>query len=167
MINSNPIFKDEIDWKGNIHILELFDSTNFSGLSPIKQVQAVCFDGNDNIVLYKHSDNYFGLPGGTVENGEMENEALKRELYEEASVKVIDYGPIGYIKSYPKEQPEKFIFQLRYWAKVKLLDETPDPDNKAIERVLTPIVKVSEKLGWGKMGVILIDLAKKKAGFVN
>ncbi len=167
MIDKKPIFVVEMKWKNDIYALELYNSINFSGLKSVTQVQAVCFTDDNDVVLYQHSDNYLGLPGGTPEEGESFEETLKRELYEEISVEVLDFGPIGYIKVYKKDRPEKFDFQLRYWAKVKLLEETPDPDNKAIGRVLTPINKAVEKLNWGKRGELLIELAKNKGGFVN
>ena len=82
MIDKKPIFVEEMKWKNEEYILELYDSTNFSDLNPITQVQAVCFT-DDNIVLYQHSDNYLGLPGGTPEKKESPEETLKRELDEE------------------------------------------------------------------------------------
>ena len=83
MIDKKPIFVEEMKWKNDIYALELYNSINFSGLKSVTQVQAVCFTDDNDVVLYQHSDNYLGLPGGTPEEGESFEETLKRELYEE------------------------------------------------------------------------------------
>lgn len=165
--NQKPIHTQEVMWKGDKFIAELYDSTDFSNLSKITQVQAVCFvKGSDNIVIYKDKDGNYGLPGGSVEEGESLEESLKREIREEVACKLLDYGPLLYIQSYKERdenKKEKYGYQVRYWANVKPLDEeVNDPDGKAIERITTTPEKALDLLDWGKKAEIYLEKAKEK-----
>src|SRR3989338_1947122 len=82
------IHKEELNWKGVLHDLELYESDSVGDLDPVKQVQAVSFIDNNNVVIYKHVDGYYGLPGGSVEENESFEEALKREIREEIACEV-------------------------------------------------------------------------------
>ncbi len=156
------LHQENLNWKGESHDLELYESDDISDLAFIIQAQAVPFIDENHIVIYKHIDGYYGLPGGTIEPGEKFEEALKREIYEESACNVLDYGLIGYIKD--TQLPEdKIKHQLRYWAKVKLLDEpVNDPVGKAIAREVIDIHEANKKLGWGERGEKIIELALKK-----
>ena len=155
------LYKGELLWKGKIFLADLYESDDYSHLSPLVQVQAVCFLSKNEVVLFEHIDGYFSLPGGHIEQNETPEEALKRELYEEVSVRVIDFGMTGYMKASNKETPNDIEYQLRYWAKVELLNETPDPDEKVIRRVVVPIEEVNEKLNWSERGKLLVEIAQK------
>jgi len=156
------LHKENIDWKGIPHNLELYDTDDASDLRFTDQAQAIPFVDDEHIVIFKHIDGYYGLPGGTIEEGEKFEDALKREVYEESACKVLDYGLIGYFKD--TEIPSgKVKYQLRYWAHVELLDEpVNDPDGKAISREVVKIEEANDKLDWGERGQILLDLATRK-----
>mgnify|MGYP001573056456 CR=1 FL=1 len=156
------IHKEMIDWKGTRHDLELYEADDVSDLGFTNQAQAVPFIDKDHIVIYKHIDGYYGLPGGTIEKGELFEEALKREVKEECACEVLSCGLIGYVKD--TQLPEcKVKYQLRYWAKVKLLDEPiNDPCGKAISREVVEIKDANQKLNWGERGRVLLDLAVRK-----
>jgi len=157
------LHKEKHDWKGVMHELELYESNNLENISPVKQVQAVVFVDDNNVVLYKHIDGYYGLPGGTVEIGEKFEDALRREILEESSSEVLDFGLIGYVKDTPLENPDKTVYQLRYWVNAKLLDiPINDPDGKAIEREIVELKDVVEKINWGERWEILLNLAVSK-----
>jgi ADP-ribose pyrophosphatase YjhB (NUDIX family) len=56
-------------------------------------VAAMLFDGNGSILLLEHvfrADRGWGVPGGFVGKGEQPEEALRRELREEASIEIAD-----------------------------------------------------------------------------
>ena len=151
------IHKERLDWKGTTHTLELYASDSCQGLEPV----AIPFVDNKHIVIYRHIDGYYGLPGGSIEEGENFSDTLKREIKEEAACEVLDYGLIGYIKDIQTSPPGKTRYQLRYWAKVKLLDEpVHDPDGKALAREIVGLDEAAEKLGWGERGQLLIRLAE-------
>ena len=158
------LFKGEKDWKGAIFELQLYESDSFENLEPITQVQAVPFIDDHHIVLYKHIDGYYGLPGGSIEEGESLNEALKREVWEESSCEIIESEFIGYMKNRVANLPDApYSYQLRYWAKVNLSEEPiQDPCEKAIGREVVTLDEAVEKLNWGENGRILIELATRK-----
>lgn len=160
---SELVHKERLEWKGTVHDLELYKADSADGLNPVKQVQAVPFTDSEHILLYKHIDGYYGLPGGSIEPGESFEKALKREVFEESGAEVIDCGLIGYVKDMQVEPLGETKYQLRYWAKVKLLDSPiNDPAGKAIEREIVPIDEVITKLNWGERWKILLQLALEK-----
>ena len=157
----NLIFTETFPWKGQNHIRDLFVTDQVPN-EPISQCQAVAFDSAGSIILFRHVDNYYSLPGGTVEPNESFDETLRREVYEESACRVISYGLIGYIKD-TNQTTGEIKYQLRYWATVSTLDEpVNDPDGKALERVVASADKAAELLNWGEMGEILINLATTK-----
>lgn len=156
------LYKGKLDWKGTNHELELYESDDISDLEFINQCQAVPFVDESNIVLFKHIDGYYSLPGGTVEEGESFEETLKREVMEESACEILESQLIGYVKD--TELPSgKIKYQLRYWAEVKPLDQPiNDPAGKATSREIVNINEANEKLGWGERGQVLLELAKRK-----
>ena len=157
------IHKERMNWKGVLYDLALYESDSIEGLKPITKVQAVLFTDDNNIVLYKHIDGYFGLPGGSVEENETFESALRREAREESSCEILDYGFIGYVEGAQVEVQNNKIYQLCYWAKVKLLDElVNDPCGKALSREVVNLNVAVEKLNWGERGKELINLATNK-----
>jgi len=158
---ANPINSIKLNWYGKRVRLDLFDSTDYKSLNPIRQVQAVSFVDKDHIVLYKSGRGNYGCPGGHPEDGETWEETLKREVREEVAAEIEECGPIGYIKEINLDTNEIKYF-LRYWAKVKLLDEPiDDPCDDARIRVVCSLKEAVEKLNWGKNGEILVNLAKQ------
>jgi len=165
MKNLKLLFREKGKWKDSDYELELHSLDNYCDLSKVDQVQAVCFLNSNEVVFYKNIEGYLGNPGGTVEKGESIEKTIKRELIEEAQLKLIDWRTIGFEQVfYPKklESKEKSCF-LRIVAKVELMDKPiKDPDGKAIDRVVIDINKAIEKLNWGEKGEKLIELAKSK-----
>lgn len=157
-----PTYVEEIDWKGTQYVLEFFKIHDFSKIAPKTQAAGICFTDDDNVVLYKNIEGYFGLPGGTIEEDETPEQALRREVMEEATCKILTFGPIGYFRTFKKEDPSYVSYQLRYWAKVELLEETPDPAGKSTGRVVISFGGAASKLGWGERGKYLIKLAREE-----
>lgn len=154
------LHKEPLDWKGIRHELELYESDEYPD-GYINQCQAVCFLDNENIVLFKHIDGYYSLPGGSVEKGEKFEETLKREVMEESACEVKKCKFIGYVKDTETESG-KIKYQLRFWAEINPLNQqVQDPAGKALERIIVPIKKANELLNWGDRGRILLDLAKR------
>src|SRR3989344_9606213 len=109
------LHKQNLDWKGTIHDLELYEADDINDLGFTNQCQAIPFIDDEHIVLFKHIDGYYGLPGGTAEKGEKFEDTLKREVMEESGCKVLDCGLICYVKG--TEIPNgKIKNQLRYLA---------------------------------------------------
>jgi len=59
-------------------------------------VRAILLNGADEILLQRRTDSgLWGIPGGSVELDETPFEALRREVEEETSLKVIEAEPMG------------------------------------------------------------------------
>lgn len=157
------LFKGEKDWKGTLYNLELYQADSYENLEPVTQAQAVPFIDDNHIVIYKHIEGYYGLPGGSIETGESFEEALKREVWEESACEIVDCALIGYMKNYPVGEPSNQGYQLRYWAEVTLSDEPiQDPCGKAVGREVVTLEEAVQKLNWGENGRILIELSAQK-----
>jgi ADP-ribose pyrophosphatase YjhB (NUDIX family) len=158
---SKLLHKESLNWKGVDHDLELYESDSLPD-GYINQCQAVCFVDSENLVLFKHIDGYYSLPGGSIEDGEKFEETLSREVMEESACEVKKFELIGYVKV-TETKIGQVKYQLRFWADVNPLNQpVEDPAGKALERILVPIEKVNELLNWGDRGKILLDLAKRK-----
>lgn len=144
---------------GNFYDITYNDADDFNKLTKkhIKQAYGVCFYG-DKLVVVHNKKGHWNLPGGTVEEGEHYEETLKRELQEEADMKVLAYKPIGY--QYTTSLHGNPIYQLRYVAQVEPYGEfEKDPDG-AIDRFkLINAADVKKYFDWGKIGDRLIERA--------
>jgi 8-oxo-dGTP pyrophosphatase MutT (NUDIX family) len=97
-------------------------------------VRAIILNSNNEILLQLRTDTgLWGLSAGAVELGETAMEALKREVYEETALEVLDAEPMGLYSgasqqfSFPngdKVQPFAIAFIVRKWR------GAPKPDGK-------------------------------------
>ena len=156
--------KQLINWKGKIFVNELYSCTEGSSLFPLTQVQAVTFNPEGKIVLYKHRDGYYGLPGGKVQENENADEALIREIKEEINADVVNFSIFAFVKSYKKNDPKNPTYNLRYWAIVDANKDgfVTDPAGKALERIIVDVKDAPKILNWGKTGEILVKEAYKE-----
>ncbi|MFH1712177.1 MAG: NUDIX domain-containing protein [Patescibacteria group bacterium] len=75
-----------------------------STLEPRKAARAILFDENNLIpVLFVSKHNYHKLPGGGIDEGEDQIQALKREAKEEAGCEIEITGEVGKIIEYRSE----------------------------------------------------------------
>ena len=92
------------------------------------QSSGFCFTDSGKITLVS-DDRGWALPGGYPEKGETLEEALVREIGEEACAEVLDHVYIGSLKNIeitPVNEGQPGIFyQARYWARVKNSQFTP------------------------------------------
>ena len=72
-------------------MIEIFcrDNLNLNGKTYYREaVRAVIMDNNKILLIYSEKNGDYKLPGGGVEEGETYEEALRREVEEEAGVRV-------------------------------------------------------------------------------
>lgn len=83
------VIKSRIVWNGKLYKLTYTDEHSFDNLpyDQCQQVYGVCFY-DDQIVVVKNKENEWTLVGGTIEHGETYLETLRREVEEEANMKI-------------------------------------------------------------------------------
>jgi ADP-ribose pyrophosphatase YjhB (NUDIX family) len=113
------------------------------------QSSGICFSKNKKITLVRHHKGWL-LPGGYPEENETLEEALIREIAEEACAKVIDYEYLGSIKSEELTPVAKgnlpVFYQARYWV---LIENGPFiPEFEINERTETDPAHFVEMLRW-------------------
>ncbi|SRR5260221_2948764 len=144
-----------IDWKRERFSITWIKTDSLKGIAPITQVYGVCFNGEDEILIArKVGDEKWIIPGGTPEDDETIEETLKREMVEEADIKIKNIKLVGAQKAYPVDKPEEHYYQVRCICEVdELLPQTPDPaEGVNWERKFVPANKVTNYVKWGNTG---------------
>ena len=87
----------------------------------------ICVASGDQLVLISHDGTWWGFPAGRPEPGEDIEETLRRELWEEAGVRVVSALLLGFARSECLAGPEAGLVLVRsYWrAEVEVLAWQP------------------------------------------
>ncbi len=139
-----------VDFKGRISDNEWHDNTNFKNLDNVTQVYAFIFNKQGKVCLIKYKGRW-GIPGGTPEKEDKSFEdTLKREVQEEADLKIKNIKRVGYIKVIPRDG-SKIHYLLRYTAFVdKINNQTEDPAiGEILERKFIDPKEICKYIGWG------------------
>jgi len=155
----------EISWGGNIYKVEYEDTDSFEKIGKFDQIYGICFVGNKIAVCYNKLG-FWVLPGGTPKNGESMEETLKREVFEEAGLKLIKYLPVGYQIS---RGNNKTKIQLRAVCECKLAGKPADPCGDITKMKLIALKDIKEYIDWGKIGDRVFQRSEelKKQFYVN
>lgn len=94
-----------VNWNGHRVKLTWIPNFQFDELSVVTSVHAICIQ-DDKVLLSKIKGRGFNYPGGHVESGESAEEAMHREVYEEAYVK----GEITYLGAIKVDHEENTSF---------------------------------------------------------
>lgn len=131
------------------------------------QASAVCFIGDGAAVVLVGSQTAWGLPGGHPEKGEALEDALVREVAEEACAEVVSASYLGSVRvTGPLGRDSAEVsYQARYAAIVHLLPFIPSPEAPA--RKLVAPSEFLATLAWGDSELaraLLHSAASARAG---
>ena len=135
-------------WEGEIELdISSYVTKDEPPADLVSSVRAIVFRGDD-VLLMCNRDGTHILPGGRIEHGESQMDALRREIMEEAGIEITDIQRIGFMHlrhrtpmppDYPYQYPDFFwsIFRACY------LKSSPDgraPDDYEISAEFEPKV---------------------------
>jgi ADP-ribose pyrophosphatase YjhB (NUDIX family) len=136
------------------------DSFDDLNIEDVTQCYAVAFEGDKFIVVNNIlKPGSYTLVGGSREDGETPEEAVRREMVEEANVRVVDIRPIGYQVVTELNSDKKYI-QVRFFAIVERIGPfVSDPAGKVTEVILTDRENYKKYFDWKEVGQRVIDRA--------
>lgn len=135
------------------------DARSFDDLdrASVRQVYGVCFLGDEMLIVFNGKRKAWGLAGGTIEDHESYEECLKRELLEEANVRMTALEPVGYQTVMINE---KQIIQLRYVCSAEQAGPfVADPGESITEMKLIDPTTYKQYFDWGEIGHHIITKA--------
>ena len=129
----------------------------------VDQVYGICFDDSGSILMVcslegEDRQPYWNLPGGGLEEGETFEQCLAREVAEEGCAEVIESQYLGCqrVDEFLAGAIERSCYQLRYWARVRLL--TWAPSHETFARRLVAADDFLATLTWGAAATAQIIL---------
>jgi NADH pyrophosphatase NudC (nudix superfamily) len=142
------------------------DGDSYYRFKPYVQCYGLCFNNKGEILIGRNSyaaEGRWLLPGGRAEKGETPVRTLKRELLEEADIKIGKFKLLGGQRVDFLEEKKKPVFQLRFAAMIKeIMKQTPDPDNGQMwELKFVNPEEVNYYLQWGDILEHLVKKAKE------
>ena len=138
-----------IKWSGINYPVKYKDLNTFDRVKEYNQIYGICFVGNKIVICYNKSLRFWVLPGGTPEEGETIEQALAREIMEEAGLRLISYKPIGVQEVFGDGKVRK---QLRAVCVCEKVAEHNDPCDDISEVKLVDIGEIEKYITWGEIG---------------
>lgn len=143
---------------------------NLTRFKPLTQAYGICFTKNGRVLIVKDAKDWL-LPGGTIEKGETPEQALIRELDEEANIDALCCKPLGAQElHYPQNQNKKIgtkFYQSRWVAVIsRIKKRAPDPCyGRTFRRKFIKPPEFNRYIRWGAVHREVFRLAHK--AFLN
>lgn len=155
---SDPLYVDTIVldgmWRvpddakrGRRYRIAWFDPPFRPALDETTQALGVCFTEDRRIVLVTWDGDHWSLPGGSLERAETLEQALAREVREEACARVLNSTYIGCQRVEELDGDRGAYYQTRFWARVELDEFRPEHEMTA-RRLVAP-EEFRATLFWG------------------
>jgi 8-oxo-dGTP diphosphatase len=134
----------DLAWLPRPNECHLVLSTSLPPAELISSVFALAFAG-DRLLLTRLASRGWDIPGGHICAGESLEDALRREVYEEAGARLGRFGPLGYAMfrlltppppGYRYPCPDSYL--VIYWAEVAVLDAFVPTAEARDRRLFTP-----------------------------
>ncbi|HEX6676709.1 MAG TPA: NUDIX domain-containing protein [Actinomycetes bacterium] len=127
----------------------------------VTQALGLCFTAEGLVVMVTWDGRQWSFPGGTVEDGESVEQALVREVAEEACARVVrsEYLASQHVADPLNPGGIPSYYQSRWWARVEL--DPWEPRHEMVDRRLVTPDHVLDTLSWGRKEIAarLLDLA--------
>lgn len=122
------------------------------------QAYGLCFTQEGQLALVSNDGIEWNLPGGHPEEAESLEQALIREVWEEACGRVTRCQYLGSQRAEDPQNPEGLpvYYQARYWARVELEDFRPQFERRH-RRLIVPSEFLST-LYWGRAAIAAVLL---------
>jgi len=116
----------------------------------LQGVHAYCFCDGKLVLVYTEKKKYWTPPGGGIEPGETFENAVVREVKEEANMKVLHQELIGFLDVY---ETDRVVRQIRSLCIVEPIgDFVADPDGDITAIKLIDPADYKKYFDWGEVG---------------
>jgi 8-oxo-dGTP pyrophosphatase MutT (NUDIX family) len=143
------------------YVFEYVTTDTIAHLEPnkITQCYAVCFYGKQVVIVYNGHKQQWGMIGGTPEPNEPPSETLRREIREEANMRLLDHQLLGYQKV-TDTRDGSYVYQLRYFCTAEPYGTfESDPDGTVTKIAIINPAKYKDYFDWGAIGDTIIRQA--------